>query len=225
MSHERNRCIAQHPRDHTFVVKPDAATPAAHYHGVAATIRRKLGGGKRKRAAAGMRRPSWTSCRKTGRAHGCKVHRQIAEVAENQRRLDASDTDGCVLKVFQWMADRRWVLLASEFKIWDERVHCATAIDAICHDTRANKVMLVEWKTGHLRRQWLNADGPFKRHALQVALAQVILEKRYGVPTDAVGACVCLINQRVNLSCRRINEKMKRDALAFYGSLRKQASS
>ncbi len=203
---------------------------AVRYRGVAALIRKRLGTGEYRRTSGTrlQRRhqrkgyKSWTKCMRRGQQHGTSVHRQIARVVSARQNLSAVNTDGCVLKVFEWMAKHAWIVLVSEFIIWDKHIHCATAIDAICYDTRAKRLVLVEWKTGYLRQQWLNKDGPFRRHALQVALAQVILEKSYGIPQGSIDACVFLVNQRVNISQLVVTQGMKREALSLYESIKKR---
>lgn len=217
MLNERNLRVQQHPMGYLFVLPAHGERKAARYLGMETLIQRKIGEGRyRPSLAYQRRRRSWTTCRRKGLAHGLAVHQQIAQVARGQRNLATAQTDGCVLKVFEWMAKHRWVILASEFKIWDECIRCVTAIDAICYDSCTKKLVLVEWKTGLLRQQWLNEDGPFRRHALQVALAQVILEERYAMPVGTLAACVFLINDRLNIAKRFITAQMLKEAREFY---------
>ena len=228
ISNERNQRIRQHPTEHTFWVQAGSAKSAVRYRGVAAIIQHRFGKGQHRRTSGThlqrqrKRFKGWTKCMKRGHQHGTSVHRQIAQVVKTQHDLRAKNTDGCVLKVFEWMKNHEWIVIDSEIKIWDEHIRCATAIDAICYDTHTKQLILVEWKTGYLRQQWLNQNGPFRRHALQVALAQVILEKSYGIPQDKISSCVFLINQRVNISQRFVNTNMKKEALLLYESLKKR---
>lgn len=99
----------------------------------------------------------------SGRAHGTRVHREMHEMVEAGRRaMDAGESaaqgivrhvgnvynlDTCTHALALFFGQRGWRVVASEYQVFDEALHLATAADAIVR-THTGDLKLIEIKTG-----------------------------------------------------------------------------
>ena len=174
------------------------------------------------------KQPVANHCKGRGHLHGCRVHHQLRRIA--QLALNYKDWPGfsktvvesesahrgidhCVQLIVAWLVKKGWAIVLPEFKIWDERLGVATAIDAVCYDMHQGQCVLVELKTGYNNAAYVwpvrkgvqccpsplraLSDCPFHRHAAQLLVSRAILRQCYGLPGDRVPRCCLLLVNKV----------------------------
>lgn len=82
------------------------------------------------------------------RSLGTRVHRDMALLCRGN--LPVVRAHPIAVRMWSFFtAQKRWIPIASEFKVWDETHKVTTAIDAVFVDPRTERVYAIEWKTGY----------------------------------------------------------------------------
>jgi hypothetical protein len=145
---------------------------------------------------------------------GSQVHRQLHDFVtldERQfKKRHGALHPYCARLLRCIVEQKRWHPLLPEHDIYDEQLGIGTSVDMICVDARGG-LKLLEFKTGY--RDYFEAeDGKMARSlsalansvqnqaTLQLGTAALILERRYGVPRDAMELLVMRVDdERVEL--------------------------
>ncbi len=141
------------------------------------------------------------SCELYGKDHGLLVHSQIELFIENNFILLNAPNyiDKCTERILNVFEEMNWLPICSEFMIFDEDLKVATSIDVLVFDTKNQKLILIELKTGyecenygplpndeyfHGKVMKCVKNCPYNRHAIQVLYMKLILEKKYDTVID-----------------------------------------
>ena len=145
---------------------------------------------------------------------GTRVHRDIAMLCRKTTTPDRVHPIAMRLWSF-FTAQKRWIPVASEFKVWDERHKTTTAIDAIFIDPETARLIAIEWKTGYeddhiyTFRQGTLCLGDARlpksiayAHQLQLALGCAMLPKSHpGLSVDKM--YVARVTRQRNVSTQQ----------------------
>jgi hypothetical protein len=184
-------------------------------------------------------------CSRWGSDHGTRVHGELESFTNCLRELGTekgtalfnrkhADPDPCTVYLVDYCARHQWLPLAAEFMLWDEVARVATSADLLVMDCRANRLVLVELKTGYEDEEYgpLPSDPtfcapldrltncPLNRHQLQLLAMCLMLRRRYNLAIDE--ACVLRVCPKLGAilhvpMCDWARDKQYQDL--FYASL------
>jgi len=184
------------------------------------------------------------TCKGYGHVHGSQVHLELQSFTNHAIRSNnmvhcleqIHNPDPCTLKFIYFFMEKKWIPIASEFNVFDETLHMATAIDLLLVDTINWELVLVELKTGfdgesyeaHPTDEFFGypfqelENCPMNRHQLQLLFQKLLLKKRYDY--DVKQCYVLRASARENklLSYPMIGwSKKTKNQKAFYDHLKR----
>lgn len=184
------------------------------------------------------------TCKGYGHVHGSQVHLELQSFTNHAIRSNnmmhcleqIHNPDPCTLKFIYFFMEKKWIPIASEFNVFDETLHMATAIDLLLVDTINWELVLVELKTGfdgesyeaHPTDEFFGypfqelENCPMNRHQLQLLFQKLLLKKRYDY--DVKQCYVLRASARENklLSYPMIGwSKKNKNQKAFYDHLKR----
>lgn len=140
--------------------------------------------------------------------HGRRVHEDFARIVkcvthQTTVRKGGSaqirSTDPCAFRMFMYLVRKNIVPLLCEMAIFDEPIRIATAIDCIAYDSRRDRLVAIEIKTGHETQRNYGTnngktkltgalsqvpDSPLNRAAIQLMVSLLMILRRYHVQVD-----------------------------------------
>lgn len=139
------------------------------------------------------------------RKHGLRVHSDFARLVKCMTRQtttkkggsqNVGKVDACAFRMFMHLIQKGIVPVICEMAVYDEYLRIGTAIDCVAYDTRTNRVIAIEIKTGHLAQRNYSVhngrtslmaplddvpDTPLNRAAIQLLTTLIMLRRRYNV--------------------------------------------
>jgi hypothetical protein len=171
------------------------------------------GGKQRKAASRPHSKPSQSKPAQRGKyagvIKGSQVHQQMRDlVVLDKKNFKKTHRDGMhdfTARLMKVIVERqRWTPFLPEHPVFDEDLGMGTRVDLICVD-QSGSLVLLEFKTGY-KKYFEGADGHMQRAlsalsntvknqaTLQIVVAALILQRKYGIPVRAMQMAVMRID-------------------------------